>query len=149
MELEELRRKAEALGLEWGIFGLSKTELIRKIQRREGNPDCFGKALNDCDQFQCCFRKDCLNPRIMVVDDEEMIRDLYKDILEKDEGFVVECACNGEEALEKLPLFSPDVITLDIKMPGMDGIECLKRIRKIYHALPVILCSAYGEYKQD
>ena len=86
--------------------------------------------------------------KIMVVEDEKTIRLLYKEELE-DDGFVVELAKNGEEALEKLPLFNPDLITLDIKMPGMGGIEALKRIREKERQLPVIICSAYGEYKQD
>ena len=84
----------------------------------------------------------------MVVDDEENIRFLYKEELE-DEGFSVELAKNGEEALEKLPDFKPDLITLDIKMPGINGIEVLKRIREQDRELPIVLCSAYGEYKQD
>ena len=86
--------------------------------------------------------------KILVVDDEENIRFLYKEELE-DEGFSVELAKNGEEALEKLPDFKPDLITLDIKMPGMNGIEVLKRIREQDRELPIVLCSAYGEYKQD
>jgi len=86
--------------------------------------------------------------KILIVDDEENIRFLYKEELEE-EGFAVELANNGEEALEKLLLFKPDLITLDIKMPGMDGIECLKRIRETERHLPIIMCSAYGEYKQD
>ena len=86
--------------------------------------------------------------KILVVDDEENIRFLYKEELEE-EGFMVELAKNGEEALEKLPLFKPDLITLDIKMPGMGGIETLKRIRETERGLPIILCSAFGEYKQD
>jgi DNA-binding response OmpR family regulator len=84
----------------------------------------------------------------MIVDDEENIRFLYKEELEE-EGFKVELAKNGQEALEKLSHFKPDLITLDIKMPEMDGIETLKRIREIERHLPIIMCSAYGEYKQD
>jgi CheY-like chemotaxis protein len=86
--------------------------------------------------------------KILVVDDEESIRFLYKEELEE-EGYIVECAKNGEEALEIIPVFKPDLISLDIKMPVMDGIEALKRIRETERQLPIILCSAYGEYKQD
>ena len=86
--------------------------------------------------------------KILVVDDEENIRFLYKEELEED-GFQVELAKNGEEALLKITVFQPDLITLDIKMPGMDGIEVLNRIREKERKLPIILCSAYGEYKQD
>jgi CheY-like chemotaxis protein len=91
-----------------------------------------------------------VNPmkKILVVDDEESIRFLYKEELEE-EGYIVECAGNGAEALEKLFVFRPDLISLDIKMPGMDGLEALKRIRQTERQLPIILCSAYGEYKQD
>jgi len=86
--------------------------------------------------------------KILIVDDEESIRFLYREELEE-EGYIVECAKNGEEALEKLSVFKPDLISLDIKMPVMDGIETLKRIREKERHLPIILCSAYGEYKQD
>jgi two-component system response regulator (stage 0 sporulation protein F) len=86
--------------------------------------------------------------RILIVDDEENIRFLYKEELE-DEGFTVDLARNGEEALEKVDHFQPDLITLDIKMPGLNGLEVLKRIREQKRHLPIILCSAYGEYKQD
>jgi two-component system response regulator (stage 0 sporulation protein F) len=110
--------------------------------------DCFRKGRKDCDQFLCSFRKDCLSPRVMVVDDEESMRFVFKEELEE-EGYIVECASNGEEALEKLPIFKPDLISLDIKMPVMDGIEALKHIREREKLLPIILCSAYGEYKQD
>ncbi|MGD0917790.1 MAG: response regulator [Thermodesulfobacteriota bacterium] len=86
--------------------------------------------------------------KILIVDDEDSIRLLYKEELEE-EGFAVELAKNGREALEKLPLFRPDLITLDVKMPVMDGIEALQRIREVNRQLPIVLCSAYGEYKQD
>jgi DNA-binding response OmpR family regulator len=86
--------------------------------------------------------------KILIVDDEESIRFLYQEELEE-EGFEVEVAMNGEEALQKLLRFKPDLITLDIKMPGMDGIETLKKIRETERKIPIIMCSAYGEYKQD
>jgi hypothetical protein len=58
MKIQEIREKAKALGLKI-TFGLSKTELIRRVQKAEGNFDCFGTAKDYCDQFQCCFRDDC------------------------------------------------------------------------------------------
>ncbi len=94
------------------------------------------------------MREDDPMKKILVVDDEEAIRSLYKMELE-DAGFKVETAGSGEQALEKLAAFEPDLVTLDIKMPGMSGLEVLGEIRKRTKELPVILCSAYGEYKQD
>ncbi len=61
MKIQEIRAKAKALRLN-NTFGLSKRELIRRIQRTEGNFDCFGTAKTYCDQFECCFREDCLKP---------------------------------------------------------------------------------------
>ena len=62
-----------------------------------------------------------------IVDDEENIRLLYKNEFEE-EGYRVSLAGNAEEALNKIPAVRPDVITLDIKIPGMDGIEFLRKL---------------------
>jgi CheY-like chemotaxis protein len=88
--------------------------------------------------------------KILVVDDEENIRILYKLDLE-DEGYEVEIASSGEEALEKLKVFPADLVTLDIKMPGIGGIETLHQIKSMpgERRIPVILCTAFEEYKQD
>jgi DNA-binding response OmpR family regulator len=86
--------------------------------------------------------------RILVVDDEEGIRQLYKEELEE-EGYEVELAERGEEALEKISRSKPQVVILDLKMPGMGGLEVLERIREQDKDLPVIICTAYGEYKSD
>jgi two-component system, response regulator, stage 0 sporulation protein F len=85
---------------------------------------------------------------ILIVDDEEHIRLLFKEELE-DEGYTVDLASNGLDALDKLKRSAYSVIVLDIKMPGMDGIQTLAEIKKINKDQPVILCSAYGEFKQD
>lgn len=86
--------------------------------------------------------------KILVVDDEDNIRLLYKEELE-DEGYQVILAANAEEAMAKINQEHPDLITLDIKMPGMDGIEFLRTLKEENKNVPVILCSAYGSYKQD
>ena len=59
MRLIEAQRKARKLGLK-DMWKYSKKELIREIQRREGNFDCFGTAVKACDQPACCWKDDCL-----------------------------------------------------------------------------------------
>ena len=86
--------------------------------------------------------------RILVVDDEEHIRLLFKEELEE-EGYAIELASNGHEALKRLGEGPYSLVVLDIKMPGMDGIQTLNEIKKLNRDQPVILCSAYGEFKQD
>ncbi|MDZ7642532.1 MAG: response regulator [Desulfurivibrio sp.] len=86
--------------------------------------------------------------KILLVDDEESIHLLYREELEE-EGYEVESAISGDEALEKLDVVKPDLIILDINMPGMNGIEALRRIKEINPDIPVILCTAYQEFKQD
>lgn len=86
--------------------------------------------------------------RILLVDDEEGIQLLYREEFEE-EGFEVVSAYNGDEALALFREQTFDLIILDINMPGMNGIEVLRRMKEIDPHLPVILSSAYQEYKQD
>ena len=86
--------------------------------------------------------------KILIVEDEENIRLLYKEELE-DLGYEVIQASNGKEAIEKYDLHQPDLIILDIQLPGPDGIETMGVIREKSKDVPIILCTAYGEYKQD
>ena len=85
--------------------------------------------------------------KILLVDDEEGIQLLYRVELEED-GYEVHSALTGEDALQKLKIVSPDLVILDIKMPGMSGIEVLRKIKKKYPKMPVILNTGYQEYKQ-
>lgn len=86
--------------------------------------------------------------KILIVDDEASIHYLYCGELEE-EGFEVFSAYSGEECLQKLLVIQYDLIILDINMPGMGGINALRKIKAIKSELPVILCSAYPEYKED
>lgn len=86
--------------------------------------------------------------KILVVDDEENIRQLYKEEL-AEEGYEVYLAANGEEAIRMVDEVSPDLVTLDVRMPGMDGIEVLRAIKEKKRELPMIMCTAYPEYKHD
>lgn len=86
--------------------------------------------------------------KILVVDSKKTIRSLYKKEL-NDEGYQVDVAESAEEARKKIHSGNPDIIILDIKMPGMDGIELMEKLKTENNAIPIILCSAYGRYKQD
>src|SRR4030065_2844617 len=80
---------------------------------------------------------------IHVIDDEPVIHDVLAQLLTS-EGYEVEISASGEEALEKFPSQSFDVILLDLLMPGMGGIEVLGRIKKIDPLASVIIITAYG-----
>ncbi len=86
--------------------------------------------------------------KILLVDDEEGIRFLYREEF-LDEGYEVITASNGEEALVKFRSEVPDLVVLDIQMPGMNGIEVLRQMKMDRPDLPVVLSSAYQEFKQD
>ncbi len=78
--------------------------------------------------------------KVLVVDDSALMRRRIAELLGQ-AGFLVETAATGAEALERLPIFDPDVVTLDITMPGMDGLTCLGRIM-VEHPKPVVMLSA-------
>ena len=80
---------------------------------------------------------------IHIIDDEPVIHDVLGQLLTS-EGYEVEISASGEEALEKFPSQSFDVILLDLLMPGMDGIEVLRRIKKTDPLASVIIITAYG-----
>ncbi len=86
--------------------------------------------------------------RILVVDDEKNIRTLFRDELEE-AGYEVATADSGTDALQKLDIFLPDLVVLDIRMPDMTGIEVLEQLRKKYPDLPVIMCTAVRGLKDD
>ncbi len=78
---------------------------------------------------------------VLVVDDEEVIRDFFKRSLT---GYRVITAASGEEAIEIIKKDKPDLVLLDIKMPGIDGIQTLKEIKQIDENIAVIMLSAYA-----
>lgn len=83
--------------------------------------------------------------RILVVDDAAFMRMMIRDILTKNGYEVVGEAQDGAQAVEKYKEFKPDLITMDITMPEMDGIAALKEIKKLDGNAKVIMCSAMGQ----
>ncbi|MPW24761.1 response regulator [Alkalibaculum sp. M08DMB] len=83
--------------------------------------------------------------RVLIVDDAIFMRMKLKDILEKNGYDVVGEAQNGVEAIEKYKTEKPDLVTMDITMPEMDGVAALKGIKEINSAAKVIMCSAMGQ----
>ena len=83
--------------------------------------------------------------RILIVDDAAFMRMMIKDILTKNGFEVVGEAADGREAVEKYKELSPDLVTMDITMPEMDGVSALKEIKQINANAKVIMCSAMGQ----
>jgi two-component system, response regulator, stage 0 sporulation protein F len=85
-----------------------------------------------------------MSERVLIVDDQYGIRILLNEVLQK-EGYDTYQAANGLQALEIVQENVPDLILLDMKIPGMDGIEILKRVKALYPDMKVIIMTAYGE----
>jgi DNA-binding response OmpR family regulator len=92
--------------------------------------------------------REAVMKRILVVDDEANIRELYKVEFE-DMGYEVRTAGDGEQALSAMDELHFDLVTLDMRMPDIDGIETLRKMKEKDSTLPIIICTAYEEYKHD
>ena len=86
--------------------------------------------------------------KILVIEDEKNLRQLYKQDLELD-GHTVVTAKSAEEGLKKLETERPDLVVLDIRMPGMDGLEAMGRILDQHPSIPVLLNTAYSSYQDS
>lgn len=82
--------------------------------------------------------------KLLIVDDQFGIRVLLNEIFQK-EGYKTFQAANGVQALDIVKNEEPGLVILDMKIPGMDGLEILKRIKKDNEAIKVIIMTAYGE----
>lgn len=82
--------------------------------------------------------------KILVVDDEDDVRLFLQDFLSERDLNVLSAA-TGEEALEIVEREQPDIVLLDLMMPGMDGIECLEKIKKMYPNTNIIMITALND----
>ena len=85
--------------------------------------------------------------KILIVDDDQNILRLYKEELE-DEGYTIVTASNGQEAIERFEAENPDLVTLDILLPDIDGIKLLRQMKEKKPRLPIIMSTAY-DYRDD
>jgi two-component system response regulator (stage 0 sporulation protein F) len=86
--------------------------------------------------------------KILVVDDEANIRELYKEEF-TEMGYEVTAVHDGIQALAAMDGTKFDLVTLDMRMQEIDGIETLRKMKEKDSTLPVIICTAYEEYKHD
>src|SRR5688572_9619909 len=84
--------------------------------------------------------------KALIADDDEKVRRTAADVL-AGEGLDVIMAANGEEAMERFVATSPDVVIVDLKMPGVDGLEVLRRVKARSPEVPVIVITGYGQVK--
>ncbi|NMM55078.1 response regulator [Paenibacillus aquistagni] len=84
------------------------------------------------------------NKKVLIVDDQNGIRVLLMEVF-SGEGYEAYQASNGKEALELVQQVTPDIVLLDMKIPGMDGLEILKQIKQMKPDMNVIMMTAYGE----
>lgn len=86
--------------------------------------------------------------KLLIVEDEENLRDLYAEELEES-GYEVERASNGKEAIDLVRKKDFDLVIMDIRMPEMDGIETLGKVISLERKIPVIIYTAYSNYKSN
>jgi two-component system response regulator (stage 0 sporulation protein F) len=86
--------------------------------------------------------------KILIVEDEQSQRDLYSIELQ-DDGYEIDQATNGKEAVDKVVNNKYDLVILDIRMPEMDGIEALGKILSRDKKIPIIIYTAYSNYKSN
>ena len=84
------------------------------------------------------------NARILVVDDENDIRELVREIL-SEEGYTVETAGNAAEARAACAQQAPDLVLLDIGLPGMSGIEAVRRLSETHPELQILMLTVYAD----
>jgi DNA-binding response OmpR family regulator len=93
------------------------------------------------------IRKGGSHMKLLIVDDDLNIQRLYKEELEE-EGYNIVIASTGKEALELFEKENPDIVTLDILMPDIDGISLLRKMKEQRPNIPIIMSTAY-DYRDD
>ena len=87
-------------------------------------------------------------PKILVIEDEKNLRLLYKQDLERD-GYQVVTAATAPEGIAMVEAEHPDLVVMDIRLPGMDGLEAMSKVLEKHPRRPVVLNSAYSSYHEN
>jgi len=88
--------------------------------------------------------------KIMIVEDSSLMTSVISNFIKKSgKDFEIISACNGEEGVEKFQSEKPDLIFMDIKMPGMDGITALEKIRGMDNTAKIVMCTSLKEEEQE
>jgi DNA-binding NarL/FixJ family response regulator len=92
-----------------------------------------------------------VNPvRVLVVDDQDVFRRVMSAVVEQTEGFVLMgCAASGEESIVTAGVLRPDLVLMDVNLPGIDGMEATRKLRADTPAVAVVLLSTYDEDDWD
>lgn len=85
------------------------------------------------------------SPAVLITDDLRFMRQILRDILERNGFGIAAEAANGKEAVEAYSRYRPDLVLLDITMPVMNGLDALRRIRETDRAARIVMCSALGQ----
>ena len=89
-----------------------------------------------------------MTKRILITEDDRNLALLYRQEL-TDDGYLVEVVHDGRQAIERVAASPPDLLIMDIRMPGMDGIEAMHQILAQNRSLPIILNSAYDNHRDN
>lgn len=143
----EALKRVRKLGFKNKILVLSglEDEEIKKAALLNGANGFLSKQLD----LKVILKAECRVPektehKVLIADDDPGIQSLLRDFLIK-KGFSPIIAKNGEEALEKVNKDNPAMVLLDIRMPGMDGLMVLKKIKEINQGIGVIMITGVGE----
>lgn len=110
---------------------------------------CYFERVANPEGLPCGVRtRRCGVAKVLIVDDEPHLRLLYETEL-RSAGFETMTAANAEQGLEFVETMKPDLVILDIRMAGMDGVEALQRILDRDNTIPVILNTAYSSYREN
>lgn len=83
--------------------------------------------------------------RLMIVDDSNIIRNRIQRLYNSDTFSLVATATNGDDAVEKFKLYKPEVITMDLTMPQMDGLECIEKLVELDPGVRILVVSALSD----